>query len=223
MNEPKRTEKSVPIERVFLNLENPRHEAFDSQSQVIQQLCRHEDVPQLARDIVRHGISPLELFALYRDENATRDADAAYIVAEGNRRVCAIKLLCDPDLAPPDKRQVFERLASGWDAIHELPSVIFEDRDDLDLWLERTHHGPQGGIGRKSWNSEQKQRHSGGTKNRVALAVLDYAEARGMISNQDRKGKLTTMQRYLGNPLERFSIMLHHIRLRRSSWRTRLA
>lgn len=199
----KRTEKIVPLERIFLNHENPRHEPYETQAQVIEYLCRHEDVPQLARDVVKHGLSPLERFALYLDANSQDNGEATYVVAEGNRRVCALKLLCDPDLAPPDKRAFFERLANGWDAIYELPSVIFEDEADLHLWLERTHHGPQGGIGRKSWNADQKQRHSGGSKNKVALAVLDYAESKGFISVPDRKGKLTTVQRYLGNPLVR--------------------
>ena len=189
MNSPRRIEKTISIDRVFLHHENPRHEPYESQSQVIEYLCRHEDVYQLARDIVKHGVNPLERFAVFRDEDSDDD-DAVYIIAEGNRRVCAIKLLSDPDLAPPSRRKEFERIGRDWSGIYELPSIVFEDRDDLNLWLERTHHGPQGGIGRKDWNAVQKQRHSGSSKNRIALAILDYAEANKFISSQGRKENL---------------------------------
>lgn len=208
MSKPKRIKDTISIDRIFLHHENPRHEPYETQSQVIEYLCRHEEVPQLARDIKKHGLSPLERFAVYLDDDAEDEEDASYIVAEGNRRVCAIKLLSDPDLAPPDKRQFFEKQASGWDVIYELPVVIFDDQNDLNLWLERTHQGPQGGIGRKPWSAEQKQRHSGGNKNKTALAVLDYAEETGLISAEGRKGKLTTVQRYLGNPLIRAAMGL---------------
>jgi hypothetical protein len=68
------------------------------------------------------------------------------------------------------------------------------------MWLSRIHEGEQGGIGRKKWNADQTARHSGRTKNKVALAVLDYAEKQGFITAEGRRGKLTTVQRYLVNP-----------------------
>ena len=126
---------------------------------------------------MRNGLNPLERFALFLDETHKPDDDPAYIVGEGNRRMCAIKLLDDPDLAPSDIRENFRKLADQWSGIDTIPAVVFRDRDDLDLWLRRIHHGAQGGVGRKDWNAEQKQRHSGSNKNRVALAILDYAEA----------------------------------------------
>src|SRR5262249_15543015 len=55
-------------------------------------------------------------------------------------------------------------------------------------------------------NAEQKTRHIGDKKNVLAQTVLDYAEKRAFISAEDRKGKLTTAQRYLGNVLLREAI-----------------
>lgn len=60
------------------------------------------------------------------------------------------------------------------------------------------HNGAYEGRGRRAWNSEQSQRYSGSNKNKVAQAFLDYAESAGLISASDRKGKLTTVQRFLG-------------------------
>ena len=77
------------------------------------------------------------------------------------------------------------------------------DRDDARLWLERLHAGVQGGIGRKPWNSEQKTRFSGDRKNKIAQSLLDYAEEKGFLNKQQRRNRLTTVQRYLSNPLVR--------------------
>lgn len=208
MTIPKRTEDSISLHRIFLHHDNPRHEPYETQGEVIDYLCRNENVSQLARDIVTHGLNPLERFALFRDNAEESATEAAYIVGEGNRRICAIKLLTDPDLAPPNIRKSFERLANEWDEISEVPAVIFDDMDDLNLWLDRIHQGPQGGVGRKDWNADQKQRHSGSNKNRIALALLDYSEKKGFIAFEDRKRKLTTVQRYAGNAVFRETLGL---------------
>lgn len=189
---------NIPVGRIFLALDNPRHEPVDSESEAIERLCGKEDVVPLARDIVRHGLSPLERFALTQI-GTTKGGAPTYWVAEGNRRICALKLLIDPELAPPRYRKTFEKLAEQWTPIEVINGVVFADVDTLHLWLDRVHSGTQGGIGRKNWDSEQKQRFSGSSKNRLAQAVLDYAENEGMITKEQREGKLTTAQRFL-NP-----------------------
>ena len=197
---PKRTEKQIRIDRLYLDLQNPRHEPFETQAETIHALCGNEQVPQLARDIAKYGISPLDRFGVVIDHQTNGD-DTTYVVAEGNRRLCALKLLTDPASAPGDKQEYFESLAEQWTPILKLPCVIFDDEGDLDVWLKRRHHGPAGGIGQKAWNADQKARNSGTTsRNRVALGFLDYAEKQALISATDRQGKLTTVQRFLGNP-----------------------
>lgn len=189
----------IPVGRIFLALDNPRHEPVDSEGEAIERLCTKEDVVPLARDIVKHGLSPLERFAL-TPIGKTKAGQATYWVAEGNRRICALKLLSDPDLAPPKFRKTFEKLAEGWlSPVTSVSGAVFTDQETLQIWLDRVHSGAQGGIGRKTWDAEQKQRFSGSSKNRLAQAVLDYAESEGMITKEQRQGKLTTVQRFL-NP-----------------------
>ena len=199
MTQQERVEIELSLNQVFLHHENPRHELYESQAEVIDYLCSNELVLPLASDIVQHGLNPLERFAVFRND-PEEDSDApAYIVGEGNRRVCAIKLLADPELAPPRIRKSLEKLAREWRAFDSIPAVVFQDMEDLNLWLDRIHQGLQGGVGRKEWNADQKQRHSGSNRNRIALALLDYAEQRSIITPEDRKGKLTTVQRYASN------------------------
>lgn len=185
----------VEVDRIFLDLENPRHDPYELESQVIEYLCRHENILPLARDIVANGLNPIEQFALIPDD--TESDPPTYFVAEGNRRICALKLLHDPDRAPPKQRKLFEQAGKNWSGAGRLPSVLFEDRDAVDLWLTRIHDGEQDGVGRRKWSSDQSQRHSGSTKNKIAMEVLDYAERNGFISAEDRRGKLTTVSRYL--------------------------
>jgi hypothetical protein len=201
------TPQSISVDRIFLDLKNPRHDPFKSEAQVIDYLCRNEHVYPLAKDMAAIGLNPLELFALIPlDGNSKKSASARFVVAEGNRRLCAIKLLNDPDLAPAKFRKDFNRLAESSQPVAEVLGVIFDDQSQVDAWLERIHGGVQGGIGRKPWSPEQKTRHIGDRKNVLAQSVLDYAEKCGFISSEERRGKLTTAQRYLGNALVREAI-----------------
>ena len=193
----------VDIDRVFLDLRNPRHEPYASEDDAIYYLCSRENVLALAKDIVLHGLNPLEQFGLIPD------GDESYIAAEGNRRLCALKLLHDPERAPdPGLRRAFERAAEGWDPIHEIPAVVFETRTEVKLWLERIHAGFAGGRGRRQWNAEQKTRHTGYDKNRGAQTVLDVAEKEGFITREAREGRLSTVQRYISNPIFRNTLGL---------------
>jgi hypothetical protein len=200
---------TVRIGRIFLDLNNPRHVPFENEEQTIDYLCDKEDVYALARDIAKYGLNPLERFALLPvDKRRVRAANASYNAAEGNRRVCALKLLADPDLAPAHLRKAFEKLATTWAPIRTVPAVVFDNEDAVSLWLDRIHSGPQGGIGRKDWNSEQKQRFSGGNKNKAAQVLLDYAQDLKMITAEERRGKLTTVQRFVGNDVFREALGL---------------
>jgi hypothetical protein len=159
-------------------------------------LCNHESILSLARDIVDKGLNPIEQIALLPDEESD-DETATYVVAEGNRRICALKLLHDSDRALAKLRPGFVQAAKGWAGVGPVPCVVFEDRAAVDLWLTRIHDGEQGGIGRRKWSADQSVRHSGSDKDKIALKVLDYAERSGLISAEERKGTLTTVTRYV--------------------------
>jgi hypothetical protein len=189
----------VSIGRIFLDLKNPRHTELATEDEVIEYLCDREDVWTLARDITRVGLNPLERVALI----PIKGQKDAYTMAEGNRRLCALKLLADPDRAPARLRKGFSDLATQRTPPSTFAAVICDDEEDVRPWLERMHNGADEGRGRKPWNAEQKQRYSGSNKNKVAQSFLDYAEAAGLISPEDRKGKLTTVQRFLGNDVFR--------------------
>ena len=190
----------IDIDRIFLYEENPRHEAMANEDEVIQYLCKDEQVFNLARSISEAGTNPLALLGVVQLPGSGRAATKkTYQAWEGNRRVCAIKLLNDPDRAPANLRKDFARLAanSAHVPIRKITSIVFDDHDELRFWMGIIHDGAQAGVGLLDWNADQKARHFGSSRNKVALSVLDAAEAMGLISKEERSGKLTTAQRFL--------------------------
>lgn len=127
MSESQTPNTAVLLSRIFLDIENPR---FD------------ENVIKLAEDIVAQGsLNPLELVALLpvKSKGAQKGRRQSYVVAEGNRRVCALKLLTDPDRAPARFRRKIEDLAADWAPIKTVSSIIFEDEQELRIWMKRLH------------------------------------------------------------------------------------
>ncbi len=164
----------IEIERIFLYEENPRHEPLGKEDDVIEYLCKDEQVFNLARSISEAGTNPLVLMGVVQLGGSGRAATKkTYQVWEGNRRLCALKLLNDPDRAPPHLRKDFARLAanSAYVPFGKIPCVVFDDHDDLRFWMGVIHDGAQAGVGLLSWDSEQKARHFGSNRNKVALAV----------------------------------------------------
>jgi hypothetical protein len=98
----------IDIDRIFLYEENPRHERIESEPEIIEHLCKDEQVYNLARSISEAGSNPLALLGLVELPGSGKKKN--YQAWEGNRRICAIKLLNDPDRAPPHLRKDFTRL-----------------------------------------------------------------------------------------------------------------
>lgn len=199
--------QDIDVERIFLYEENPRHESLESEPEIIEHLCKDEQVYNLAKSIAAEGTNPLEVVGLV-EVPSTGKGKRNYVVWEGNRRICAIKLLNDPDLAPAHLRKDIAALAEGYDVIDSVPAVVFDDHEKLRFWMGVIHGGQQGGIGRKDWNADQKQRHTGSNRNKIALAILDLSEKMGLMTREERAGKLTTAQRHLNSEVVRNALGL---------------
>lgn len=195
---------SVALTHLHLDLENPRYEGITDEAAAAAYLLRYEKVEGLAKDIVERGdVSPLERLAAIPMEGVA----GHFVMVEGNRRLCALKMLRDPASAPtPPSRKMFEALAKR---IQTPPStlslVVFDTRELARQWIALRHSGAQGGAGTRPWNSTQSSRFAHqDTPNRLALAVLDRATQAGWITQQERKAiALTTLTRYLSSPVIR--------------------
>lgn len=200
----------VALARLHLDPENPRHDPIADEDKIIAQLFRAEKVLSMAKDIAsKGGISPLERIGVIE----MPDNFGHYTVVEGNRRACALKVLSDPQKAPTNAvRTVLTSLAKDANVPTRFPVVVFRDRETARPWLALRHLGQQNGAGTRQWDNTQKTRFArGASPDQLALAVLDRAQAAGWIDAATRKKVgLTTLTRYLGNPVVRAALGLGH-------------
>ena len=201
--------QSVPFTKLHLDGRNPRHESTDDEPSIIAYLVLNEQIFPLAQDICNRGLSPLERLAAIPHPTL----DGHYVMVEGNRRLCAIKLLRDPVKAPLAERKTFKRLRDSKPTLpRKIDVAVFENRELANDWIALKHGGLQGGIGTRNWKASQSSRFlesiSGGKRpNSLALAVLDFAQDTGIISLQERSSiALTTVTRYLQNPVIRSAL-----------------
>lgn len=209
----------VAVGKLHFDPINPRRDPMEDEAEIRKVLCNDEGVRNLAAHIAKYGLNPLKRIAVV----AHLQLSNHYVVHEGNRRLCALQLLRDPERAPdPAARRFFQKLVDdGAQRPAEVPCEFFENPEDTRVWKSVEHEGEQGGIGTVDWDATQQARHNRlGEKdktrpknqNQQALAVLDYAEARGLLTRNERKTiAITTITRYLTNPLVRDAIgLLNH-------------
>lgn len=201
--------ESVELSAILLDNDNPRHTTIASEPEIIAHLLKSEFVKPLARSITELGTtSPLERLALMPHPRVK----GSYVSLEGNRRVCALKLLADPDKAPtePDRRYFRSLRAKLAEPIDRCDAVIFANRRDARPWLSLRHEGAMSGEGTRTWNSRQKERFArgsgskGGNVDTQASLLLDYALERSLVTRDEHdKINLTTLTRFLKSPVFR--------------------
>lgn len=193
--------KTIEVDQLDLDLSNPRHKPFKRPAQAIEYLILKEQVVDLAVDIAKEGTNPMDLLGVFQKKGTGQRP--VYVAAEGNRRVCALMLLHDPEKIPSGvvgRTKMIRRLEAAAKAAHISPKinvVIFKSKKSAMPWVERMHI--QDGRSRRRWTPDQQERATGGGRNRDAAALLDEALKRKLINEADRASKLTTVQRYIGN------------------------
>lgn len=197
--------KTIHITQLLLDTQNPRHDVIKNQREIIEELVKSEYIYPLAKDISVHGnLSPLEAIGVLPVKDSNE-----YIVLEGNRRVCACLLLNNPDLSPDKKfKKQIQSLTKKNNFPSKLECNLFKSRNEADHWIQLRHEGLQGGIGTKQWDATQIARYSEkkGRKNPnlQAIKLVDLAIENNILNKKDREEhSITTLQRYLNNPVMR--------------------
>lgn len=200
--------EKIDLIHIYLNNDNPRHDPIENEPKIIEHLIAKEKVKQLARHIAQAGrISPLERIAVV----AHPKAENTYITVEGNRRLCAIKLLAAPDKADTEANMKYFRTLA--DKMENPPSklevVIFKDMEAARPWISLRHEGEQDGAGTKSWNPEQQARFNvqGGANNNPNIQadlLREYARKNNLLTSEKIDAlSITTLTRYVSNPIFR--------------------
>lgn len=173
--------ESVPINLILLSDDNPRLDKSFGEDEAVSKMLldQKEKLYELAIDICEYGFNPLDTIGVYKSDKY----DGFYEVGEGNRRICALKMLINPERIRDINTGLyskFKHLSDEFDAPNKVDVVIFNDESELKHWMEIRHMGEQGGKGLSRWNSVQKMRFQRSKTGSEAL--LDFWK--WMIENE---------------------------------------
>lgn len=139
----------IEIDKLMLDSQNPRlpkSKRNGSQTDIINFLLLESSTIELMEAIGQNGYFPGELLLVVHKEGTN-----SYIVVEGNRRLCSVKLLNNPELAIYKKESVRAIAANVENPPSKLPCLVFNDRSDITKYLGFVHV-----TGKLSWGLMQK-------------------------------------------------------------------
>lgn len=199
----------VSINRLVLWLDNPRIGPHSKESEVAAVLIDIADVMPLARDIATlRSLNPMDRTGVVAISGPKPNGQRTFVVYEGNRRICALKILQDPLLAPKKFQKELQTLqkSMGEDLITAVNVVEFPDYESIEPWIERFHDtGPRS---RLRWDAEARSRHFNDEKYRLAIWVLDDLAVRSLATVHQKKKKLSVFERFLANKRMRETLSL---------------
>jgi hypothetical protein len=143
----------IELQRLALNPHNDRHGPLKDEASAIHWLLenRTSHMRSLAEDLAQAK-------HLYETPLVRGEGDR-FIVFDGNRRVCCLKLLLNPKLAPSEKWTEFFSDLQSEEVINAFAKIDCEVEADLatiDEKLYRRHTGSQDGVGQSQWDPEGK-------------------------------------------------------------------
>ncbi len=198
---------SISPTDLLIDVENPRiaqpnvgqHEAL--QSLAIQQ---QRKLQSLATDIVRHGVSPIDLPIVMEIQGDPK----RYMVLEGNRRLAALKALENPeiivDAVGKSVLTAIRKLSKEYqkNPVESVLCVVVEDRDEARHWIELRHTGENDGAGIVPWGSGESARfraRTGGFE--PHHQALNFLENIGALTLETRRDvPSTSFRRLIGTP-----------------------
>lgn len=204
---------SEDVSGLLLDERNPRFpEPVSSQEEAVTAML--QDAPSklinLAQDIVDEGaLNPTELPVVVEE-------DRELVVVEGNRRLAALKLLRNPDLAQAASRETgvdlvkrFKKLQQVGTGPDSIDVYLADSREAARHWIELRHTGENDGVGVlgwEAWQTNNYRRRRGSQADRATVfceaVETDFAGNASLLSNVAtvRRERLTTLGRLVTDP-----------------------
>ncbi len=167
--------QTIKVGQLLLDVENPRHGVVSSQRDAISEIISQQGqkLVAIAEHIGVNGLNPADnLLVMPKGKN--------FVVLEGNRRLAAIRLLANPDLADGHpEAAAFKKLAKQFTAPSEVDCAVVADRDEARVWILLRHAGESGGVGVVNWGAAERERFAPrpGTQVAQGLAFVEAARA----------------------------------------------
>jgi hypothetical protein len=176
-------EKEIRVTDILLDTGNYRTGKQDDQREAIKALIEEQKhkLVNLAKDIIENGLSPLETVMVY----AVPGEKNRYIVVEGNRRIAAIKLATQPDLAADTTwHNAFKRLHKllPGQIPKKIVCKIAGSKEEAFPWIQRRHDTGLKGAGLESWSTIATYRaHAAQGKSAPEYDALEFVLTHGQL------------------------------------------
>lgn len=206
--------KSLKIDDVLLDFENPRNRRSDGQREALSKIIQDQDIKLvvLAESIADDGLNPMDRLLVIKAENQP----GKWTAIEGNRRLAALKILSNPAVLTGIEvrsalQRRFETLAQGWDrSTSKLDCFEMASREEGAAWIKLRHTGENDGRGIVDWGGIASARFRGTDP---ALQALDLVLRHGSLTDEEKirveaRFPITTLDRLLSTPAVRAAIGL---------------
>jgi hypothetical protein len=205
--------KSLKLDSLDLDLENPRIALASDQRDAMQKILNEQKVKliNLAESIASKGLNPMDRFLILRSHLRT----GKFIVLEGNRRLLASKLLKSPALVtslhmPDAFKKRLQKAAQKFDPAKVKNVDCFEvaTRAEGIDWIKQRHNREDGGRGIVPWSAVQGARFRG---REPVLQAFDFVLEHGGFTEDDKEQisatfPISTLERLISTPSVRAAI-----------------
>jgi hypothetical protein len=142
----------IPLEKLEFDPQNPRLPPDLDKSnieEILKYMLRDASLLELMKSIAESGYSRSEPLLIVPTANKKN-----YTVVEGNRRLAALKLLSNPDLATVKQKAIEEIINTKKNSPNKIPCILHNNRDEILDYLGYRHI-----TGVKSWGALEKARY----------------------------------------------------------------
>ena len=140
------------IKQLRFDPENPRLPSHlrgvSNEAEILAHMLRDESLLELMASIGETGYNTSEPLLV------TKNGDGTFCVVEGNRRLAALRLLQEPQLATMRKQSVTALSTSKKVSSTEIPAFVYSSRSEILDYLGYRHI-----TGVKSWGALEKARY----------------------------------------------------------------
>jgi hypothetical protein len=191
----------VTLDQMSLDLENPRFSGFKSTRDALTQIVSDQGTKllELAKDIVDQGLNPANRLLVIRGASKN-----SFVVLDGNRRFCALKILTNPtvvdgiDGISASLKTGFKKQADKFDktTVDPLQVALLDSREEANQWIDLIHTGENKGRGLVGWDGPATDRFRGGSPSYQLLKLLNAANY--LTDEQAESFPITNLARLLG-------------------------
>lgn len=197
--------KSIPVANLQMDTSNYRIGRQENQGKTRHAIIGEQGkkLVFLANDIIKFGLSPFDIPMVYPADGG----NGIYVMLEGNRRLTAIKLVQEPELAKgTELHRAFKQLhgKNSDDVPTEIFCAIIPDRETGLMWIRRKHDKGLKGAGTEDWSAIAKERADADEgRPTPVLSALDFVAANATLEPNlkkiivGRKFPITNLERIL--------------------------